>query len=299
MRVSTILTQAKFAKQGETYSKVKLPHTWNAFDGQDGGNNYWRGMAEYKIELPNPHAGKRQFIRFEGANHIATVYCNGTLLGEHKGGFSTFVFELTNVLKETDNILTVNVTNEVCDVYPQMADFTFYGGLYRNVTVLEVEPAHFDFSKCGTDGLFVTPYSSGKTRFDVFTVGAEGYQVVVTIKDADGNVVKEGKADAKEHTILALDVREPHLWNGMKDPYCYTAEAVLEKNGEVVDKVTTLFGYRSFRVDAETGFYLNGVSCPLRGVSKHQDMEDKGWAVDREDLERNWWKYTPSGALSA
>ena len=128
------------------------------------------------------------------------VSCNGTFLGEHKGGFSTFVYELTDVLKTEGNELAV---------------------------------------------------------------------------------------DAEDHTIVALDVREPHLWNGMKDPYCYTAEVCLEKNGFIVDKVSTLFGYRSFRVDAETGFYLNGVSCPLRGVSKHQDVQDKGWAIDREDLERD------------
>ena len=152
------------------------------------------------------------------------VSCNGTFLGEHKGGFSTFVYELTDVLKTEGNELTVD---------------------------------------------------------------AEEYQVWVAIKDADGNIVKETKADAKDHTIVALDVREPHLWNGMKEPYCYTAEVCLEKNGFIVDKVSTLFGYRSFRVDAETGFYLNGVSCPLRGVSKHQDMQDKGWAIDREDLERD------------
>ncbi|MBR5316872.1 MAG: glycoside hydrolase family 2 protein, partial [Lachnospiraceae bacterium] len=262
MRTSTILKQAEFAKNGEIFSEVKLPHTWNAFDGQDGGNDYWRGLSHYKIKLPNPQTGLKQFIRFEGANHIARVSCNGTFLGEHKGGFSTFVYELTDVLKPEENELTVDVTNEVCDVYPQMADFTFYGGIYRNVTFIEVSKAHFDFSKCGTDGLFVTPYSTGKTRFDIFTVDAESYQVAVAIKDAEGNIVKETKVDAKDHTIVALDVREPHLWNGMKDPYCYTAEVCLEKNGFVVDKVSTLFGYRSFRVDAETGFYLNGVSCP-------------------------------------
>ena len=151
----------------------------------------------------------------------------------------------------------------------RMADFTFCGGLYRTVSFVEVEPAHFDFSKCGTDGLFVTPYASGKTRFDIFTAGAEGCEVIVTIKDAEGNVVKEAKKNATEHTILAIDVREPHLWNGMKDPYCYTAEAVLVKDGVVVDEVATLFGYRSFRVDAENGFFLNGKACPLRGVSHY------------------------------
>lgn len=99
MRTNIILKQAKFAKTGDDFSVVKLPHTWNAFDGQDGGNDYWRGLAHYRIELPNPQEGKKQFIRFEGANHIARVSCNDTFLGEHRGGFSTFVYELTDVLK--------------------------------------------------------------------------------------------------------------------------------------------------------------------------------------------------------
>ncbi len=287
MRTSILLEKGIFAKEGETFAEVKLPHTWNAFDGQDGGSDYWRGLAHYKIALPNPQPGKRQYIRFEGANHIARVSCNDVFLGEHRGGFSTFVYELTDVLKAEENMLTVDVTNEDCDVYPQMADFTFYGGIYRNVSFIEVEQAHFDFSKCGTDGIFVTPYCSGKTRFDIFTENAEGYTVTVNIKDAEGQIIKEGKTDALTHTILTLDVREPHLWNGMEDPYCYTAEAVLKKDEEIVDEVSVLFGYRSFRVDAETGFYLNGKSCPLRGVSKHQDREDKGWAVSREDLEED------------
>ena len=218
MREIVVLKTADFAKTGEDFTRIELPHTWNAIDGQDGGNDYWRGLAHYKIELPNPEKGKKQFIRFEAANHIARVSCNDVFLGEHKGGFSTFVYELTNVLKPENNMVTVDVTNEVCDVYPQMADFTFCGGLYRTVSFIEVESAHFDFSKCGTDGLFVTPYASGKTRFDIFTVGAEGCDVSVVIKDADGKVVKEGKTAAKDHTIIAIDVREPHLWNCMKDP---------------------------------------------------------------------------------
>ena len=133
MRTELILKQALFAKVGEEPVKVSLPHTWNAQDGQDGGNDYWRGHAVYEIELPKPTASKRQYIEFEGANHIAKVYCNDVLLGEHKGGFSTFRFELTEHMKQDKNILKVDVTNEECDVYPQHADFSFFGGLYSDV----------------------------------------------------------------------------------------------------------------------------------------------------------------------
>lgn len=289
MRANIILQEAQFAKCGENFITVSLPHTWNTFDGQDGGSDYWRGHGIYQIPLPDPTPGKCQFIQFEGANHIATVSCNGQKLGTHKGGFSTFTFELTHVLQKTENILEVDVTNEICDVYPQMADFTFYGGLYRNITFIEVEPAHFELLKHGTNGVFVTPNCAGKTRFDIFTTNANDCIISVTIKDAEGNNVKTGSTPAKEHTILTLDVREPHLWNGVKDPYCYTAVAALKKNDVVLDEIAILFGYRSFRVDAQTGFYLNGKSCPLRGVSRHQDKEDMGWAINKsvheEDME--------------
>ena len=287
MRTKSLLTTAMFAKQGEAMAQVALPHTWNAFDGQDGGNDYWRGIGTYSLELPNPTEGKKQYIEFQGANHVATVYCNGRELGTHKGGFSTFRFDLTPAMKPEGNVLTVVVTNAKCDVYPQNADFTFYGGLYRDVNFIEVNEAHFDLLKDGTDGVFVTPHVAGKTRVDLFPVDADGCEVSVVLKDAEGNVVAEGKADAAEQTVVKVDVANPHLWNGMADPYCYTCEATIVKDGEVVDTVVVTYGYRGFHVDPENGFFLNGKSVPLRGVSRHQDRKDKGWAISKEDHEQD------------
>ena len=287
MRTISLLTTAMFAKQGEAMAQVSLPHTWNAFDGQDGGNDYWRGIGTYSIELPNPTEGKKQYIEFQGANHVATVYCNGRELGTHKGGFSTFRFDLTPAMKKEGNVLTVVVTNAKCDVYPQNADFTFYGGLYRDVNFIEVNEAHFDLLKDGTDAVFVTPHVAGKTRVDLFPVDADGCEVSVVLKDAEGNVVAEGKADAAEQTTVKLNVANPHLWNGMADPYCYTCEATIAKDGEVVDTVVVTYGYRGFHVDPENGFFLNGKSVPLRGVSRHQDRKDKGWAISKEDHEQD------------
>ena len=144
MRIKTLLTKALFAKQGEAFEAVALPHTWNAFDGQDGGADYWRGIGTYQIDLPNPTAGKKQYIELQGANHVATVYCNGREMGTHKGGFSTFRYDLTPAMRPEGNVLTVVVSNAVSDIYPQNADFTFYGGLYRDVNFIEVSDAHFD-----------------------------------------------------------------------------------------------------------------------------------------------------------
>lgn len=288
MRTSTLLTSALFAKSGATFEKVALPHTWNNLDGQDGGNDYWRGIGTYQIDLPAPTAGKKQYIEIQGANHVATVYCNGRELGTHKGGFSTFRYELTPAMLPEGNVLTVAVSNAKSDIYPQQADFTFFGGLYRDVKFIEADPAHFDLLKDGTDAVFVTARGTGKTRVDLFPVGAEGCTVVVDLKDADGKTVATGKAKAEPHTVIKLDVKEPHLWDGMADPYCYTCQASLYNGIDIlnmapIDTVTVTYGYRSFHVDPNTGFWLNGKSVPLHGVSRHQDRKDKGWAISHAD----------------
>ena len=287
MRVKTPLTQALFAKHGEAFQPVALPHTWNALDGQDGGADYWRGIGTYEITLPNPTKGKKQYIELQGANHVATVYCNGRELGTHKGGFSTFRYDLTPAMKAEGNVLTVVVTNASCDVYPQNADFTFYGGLYRDVNFIEVSDAHFDLLLDGTDAVFVTPHNVGKTRVDLFPVNAEGCTLHVELKDAEGNVVGTADTAATEHAHVLIDVKEPHLWNGLVDPYLYTATATIVNGEEVLDAVTVNYGYRSFRVDAETGFYLNGRRLPLHGVARHQDRLDKGWAISKADHEED------------
>ena len=287
MRIKTLLTQALFAKQGETAISVALPHTWNALDGQDGGADYWRGIGVYTIELPEPTEGKKQYIELQGANHVATVYCNGRELGTHKGGFSTFRYDLTPAMQPEGNVLTVVVSNAKSDVYPQSADFTFYGGLYRDVQFIEVSDAHFDLLKDGSDAVFVTPRCSGLTRVDLFPVNAEGGLVHVALKDADGNVVASGDADAAVHTVVKLNVKNPHLWNGMEDPYCYTCEATLLMGEEIADVVEVTYGYRGFHVDPNTGFWLNGKNVPLHGVSRHQDRQDKGWAISKADHEED------------
>ena len=287
MRVKTLLTKAMFAKQGQNFEAVALPHTWNALDGQDGGADYWRGIGTYIIDLPNPTAGKSQYIELQGANHVATVYCNGRELGTHRGGFSTFRYDLTPAMLPEGNVLTVVVTNAKSDVYPQNADFTFYGGLYRDVIFIEVEDAHFDLLMDGTNAVFVTPHNVGKTRVDLFPVNAEGCTIKVELKDAEGNVVGAAETDALAHTHVLIDVKNPHLWNGVEDPYCYSAEASIVNGDQILDTVTVTYGYRSFRVCPNTGFWLNGKNMPLHGVSRHQDRLDKGWAISKADHEED------------
>ena len=292
MRTTTLLTVARFAKQGQPLESVSLPHTWNALDGQDGGADYWRGIGTYEIDLPNPTKDRKQYIEFQGANHVATVYCNGRELGTHKGGFSTFRFDLTPAMKPEGNVLTVVVSNAPSDIYPQSADFTFYGGLYRDVNFIEVDEAHFELLLDGTCGVFVTPHNVGNTRVDLFCVNADGCTILVELKDAEGKVVGSATTEASDHAHVLIDVKHPHLWNGMEDPYCYTCEAKIFKGVDFLklaplDTVTVTYGYRSFHVCPNTGFWLNGKNVPLHGVSRHQDRLDKGWAISKADHEED------------
>ena len=262
-------TAMAYAARGE---EVALPHTWNAADGQDGGNDYHRGRCWYVRELSQAETeGERLFLEINGASHTAEVYLNGKLLARHEGGYSTFRTELTGNLAET-NILAICVDNSDSDrVYPQKADFTFYGGLYRNVNLIALPAEHFELLKDGTPGIKVTP-----------AVDLENRRATVTVetwhngKTVDITVNGETKTVERAAEFVIEDVR---LWDGLNDPFLYTAVAKLPSG----DEVSTRFGCRVFAFDPEKGFFLNGRSYPLRGVSRHQDLKGKGNALSYED----------------
>lgn len=263
------------------WETVTLPHTWNATDGQDGGNDYWRGTAMYAKTFPFPEgaSGQRVFLEFLGAAMTADVSLNGIHLAHHEGGYSTFRVELTERLQE-NNLLCVSVDNGVNDhVYPQKADFTFYGGLYRDVNLILVPENHFELTKDGTPGIKVTPIVSGKNA----TVTVETWQVgqgEVSVTIA-GETKTVPSIDGHAQAVFSLE--NVHLWDGLDDPYLYTAKA--EFGG---DTVATRFGCRSIAFDPKKGFLLNGRSYPLRGVSRHQDRKGLGNALTiqehREDM---------------
>ena len=284
MRCAAVLTNAVFQQGQEPPQAVTVPHTWNAFDGQDGGADYYRGCCIYEFALPDPTEGMCQYIEFAGVNHIARVFCNGEPVGRHEGGFSTFRFALTDHLKPHGNTLTVKADNRKSHVYPQRADFTFFGGIYREVRWLEVPPAHFDLLYHGTDGLFLTPKPDGTVEIRVRCKNADGCQILCTV--CGDTEAASAEAPAEEETTLQLCVRDPHLWDGIRDPYLYTATVRLMQNGQELDRISSRFGFRSYRIDADQGFFLNGTSLPLRGVCRHQDRQDRGWAISkREHLE--------------
>ncbi len=270
---------------------VNLPHSWNAIDGQDGGNDYFRGTCYYgktllKSELPT---ADHHYIEINGANSSCDVYVNGNHLTHHDGGYSTFRVDMTHVLAE-ENLIVIAVDNAANEtVYPQFADFTFYGGLYRNVNVISVSESHFDLDYYGGPGIAVTPTVNGEnatvTVNTYVTNKTDSQTVKYTFTDAEGNVVAEASGD----TSVTVEIASVHLWHGRKDPYLYTAKAELLDGETVIDTVATRFGCRTFKIDPENGFILNGEEYPLRGVSRHQDRLGIGNALlpehHKEDMD--------------
>ncbi len=267
--------------------EVHLPHTWNAIDGQDGGGDYFRGRCAYmksfrRAQLPE---GTRRFLEFLGANSIAEVYLNGKHLETHEGGYSTFRVEITEDVIE-ENLLVVVVDNSKnSHVYPQTADFTFYGGLYRGVNVIAVEGTHFDLMYYGSDAIKITPTVLGKAAqvdIEVYLTGAvNSMELEFEIFDKNGTPISRERTCA-DITSVTLDIPRVNLWHGRRDPYLYSAEVTLIKDGCAIDSISSRFGCRSFSVDPERGFILNGEEYPLRGVSRHQDREGIGNALLRE-----------------
>lgn len=261
----------------EDAQAVTLPHTWNSLDGQDGGNDYYRGTCFYTRHLcrPETNPGDEVWLEFLGAAHTCEVFLNGVKLARHEGGYSTFRVKLENL--QPDNTLLVTLDNADNDrVYPQKADFTFYGGLYRGVNLIVVPASHFELSYCGTPGIKVTP------RVDL-----ADHSAVVTVETwQNGAESVAMEAAGQSRTVPSVDgyakaeftIENVRLWDGVDDPYLYTATAVLPSG----DSVSARFGCRSFEIDPQKGFLLNGRSYPLRGGARHQDCKGVGNALTLE-----------------
>ena len=281
----TILLQENwtFSQEGRD-TAVTLPHTWNAVDGQDGGNDYYRGTCHYtrvlpQIDLP---AGGRAVLQFDGVAMSAAVVLNGKELARHKGGYSTFRVDITDALRAT-NLLTVEVDNGSNDtVYPQKADFTFYGGIYRDVTLHILPAAHFTLAENGAVPLKATPVVTDldarrcEVTVEAFVTGADTVRFAL-----DGQETAAAVENGVAKAVFTLE--HARLWDGLNDPYLYTVTASLD-NGETK---TARFGCRKFEIDPQKGFLLNGRAYPLRGVSRHQDRKGVGVAITQEMMEED------------
>lgn len=299
--VTKMNEQWEFEKQGKR-TDISLPHTWNAEDGQTGPELYFRGVCIYRKQIKKPvlTTGQQVYMEFRGVNSSAQVRVNGKELVRHDGGYSTFRVNVTDVLEE-DNTLEVLVDNAPnTKVYPQRADFTFYGGIYRDVYMIVTDSSHFDLDYYGGSGFRITPEIRGENavvRFETYSVG-EAEKIVVSVAGAGETELALETIDGKTYGKGSITIADVHKWDGVDDPYLYEAAATLYRGGAAVDAVTERFGCREFRFDAREGFFLNGRRYPLHGVSRHQDRLGVGNALTRKMHEEDMDLILSMGANS-
>lgn len=274
------------------WQDVDLPHTWNRVDGMDGNGGYYRGRCWYAkmFSTPVQPLGKgRVYVEVLAAGQQAAVYVNGREAAYHEGGYSIFRADVTDLCRQDrENLLVVACDNgEKSSVYPQSADFTFYGGLYRGVNLISVPAVHFDLDYFGGPGLKVTPMPWGEqdgAKFELESWVAdpdENFTVLYRIEDEDGKEVASAVRPAKD-TKVTVAVPRAHRWN-IDDPYLYRVTATLWRRNEAFDEVSVQAGVREFSCDPEKGFMINGVETPLRGVSRHQDKLYQGNALTKSE----------------
>ena len=303
------------AHDDKNWETVNVPHTWNAIDGANGFD-FYKGACWYRKELmiDTLEQGNRVFIEFNGSNSITDVYVNGHHMGQHRGGYSTFRFDITDVIEfGKENTLAVKVDNTVVeDVYPQMADFTFYGGMYRDVNLVITNQVHFDLMDHGSQGIYMVQEDVNeekaaltikakltndleeekKVRVWADILNAEGKIVAYTVKET---VVAAGENQTVEMPVI---INNPTLWNGRKNAYMYEARISLTSFNDTIDELSIPFGVRYFEVDPEKGFILNGQPLRLNGVSRHQDRKDMGWAITKKEHKEDMELIKEVGATS-
>ena len=299
-----------------SWTKLNLPHTWNNLDGEEGNTNYYRGIGWYRkhLSLDKSFENRRIFLKFDGAFLVTDVYVNGRFLGEHQGGFATFVFDATPLLHVgEDNVVAVKVNNAANkNIPPLSADFTFFGGLYRDVHLLVTDPVQISPLDYGSPGVYLktTDVSSKSANLQVTAVVSNSMatkQTVIVrsvITDAATNIVEVltnvlTLAPATASKIVSAGViSRPHLWNGLSDPYLYHAFVELWRGPDLVDTVVQPLGFRYFSVDPQKGFFLNGRHYDLHGASMHQDWPGQGWATTRADMDTNFMLFKEIGATA-
>ena len=283
------------------WQRVDVPHTWNRFDAPSGKLDYYRGLGTYEKELfvESHWNGKRLFLKFEGVNTVATVFVNGKFVGEHRGGYTAFAYEITDRVEYGEsNKIMVRVNNAPqLDIMPLLGDFNMYGGIYRPVHLLVTEKVCITPLDYASPGVYLKQVEVNKklAKVEVTTQVSnaaktnEKFDVELSVTDAVGRVVISSQKVARipsgeeKSVVQNIEIAHPHLWNGIKDPYLYTATIRLVREGRTIDEVKQPLGLRFFHVDSDKGFFLNGEHIQLRGVCRHQDRSEKGNALLNAD----------------
>ncbi|MFG2673485.1 glycoside hydrolase family 2 TIM barrel-domain containing protein [Streptomyces sp. NPDC048445] len=300
------------------WDSLSVPHTWNAQDGADGGSYYWGvGWYRKRVTVPENLSGMMLFLQFAGVNQVADVWVDGVHLGTHKGGYARFRFGVTEAFTPGESgVLAVKVTNAPNpDIAPLGADYTFQGGIYRNVSLHAIDRLAVRMLDYSGPGVYLRQRSvtSSSATVDVkatlFNNNSTGRSVVVraVVTHANGTVVADRstapqtlKANSGMDVVQTLTIANPRRWNGLADPYLYRAHVEIRDaaSDTVMDVVTEPLGLRSFSLDAADGFRLNGNHLNLHGVNLHQDRADVGWAVTDADHEQDFALIKEIGATA-
>ena len=299
----------------DSWDHVQVPHCWNSKDGADGGNDYIRGKGWYITDIDLSDAryqDKELYLEVQGACKITDAYVNGEYVGTHEGGWSTFRFDISAYVNDGVNQMALCVDNRVNSLMPLSGDFTVFGGLYRDVNLIAVDDTHFDLNDHGSEGVLISQtgisdVTRTSTPEEVFADGGKisiDASIVLNaddtaylqafVYDDQWNEVSAGervRIEGSEDVVSinqTLSVADPHLWDGVDDPYLYNVKVYLyDAEGSIKDVVYKKIGFRFYYVDEDEGFFLNGRSYPLRGVNKHQDRAGKGYAVTKKDQEED------------
>lgn len=277
--------------------RVDLPHTWNAQDALSGKPDYKRGIGNYdkKLFIRSEWKGKRLFLRFEGANCVSNVFINGKQIGEYRGGYGAFIFEITDKVNYgKDNTVLVRVNNgEQLDVMPLVGDFNFYGGIYRDVHLLVTEDICISPLDYASPGVYLFQQHVGEkqaavlARINLSNGTEHPRQATLRLQVKEGDKVvyqADKKVTVAPHTSvqpeeMSFTLLNPRLWNGREDPFMYQTVITLVKDGKEIDKVEQPLGLRYYATDADRGFFLNGKHLPLHGVCRHQEWAEVGNAL--------------------
>jgi beta-galactosidase len=290
------------------WQPVSIPHTWNAVDVTDDEPGYYRGISWYKkiLYLPAIDKSKQLYLYFEGANQEAEVYVNGHLAGKHVGGYTAFNILIQPYLKNPTDSLTANeilvkLDNSFNEAIPPLdADFTFYGGIYRDVYLITADKIHFNLDDNASSGIRIKTPSVNAKEATVIISGSVTNQlaanaeltVITDITDAAGKSLSEVKTKVKVNKTnnttfeQAVRINSPHLWSP-DVPYLYRVSNRIYDGDKLLDEVDNPLGLRWYSFDADKGFYLNGKSVKLIGASRHQDFKGLGNALPNAIHERD------------
>ncbi|MCP4760503.1 MAG: glycoside hydrolase family 2 protein [archaeon] len=302
--------------QDNDWKDIQVPHTWNSHDVQSGGSKmvsigkkkepgYYRGTGWYRtwVKIPESASNQRIFIKFEAIGDISEVFCNGSFVGKHEGAFAAICYEITSLVTVGENALFAVRANNAPHKHipPRSGDFPVMGGIYRPAYLLIKNQICISPVDYASPGVYITQSNISdesavvdvKVKVDSSCQQSEEIKVKLTVNDGESQQVfsNEGTILASSKEIsdysTSFSIESPHLWNGRMDPYMYSVCVEIFKGAEKVDESVQPLGLRYYHVDPEKGFFLNGKSYPIYGVARHQDRQDKGWALSAEDQDED------------